>query len=162
MDKLIIVEDERWEREGLAEFLDWPAMDIRFMGAAANGLEGIALARSVQPDLLLTDIRMPQMDGLSLARQARRELPACMVLLLTGYDDFSYAQDAIRQGVFDYLLKPVQRDQLGDALTRAKHALARQRESRGRSQGLPNDWASRQTDWVHFFWSGLGPISRMP
>ncbi len=132
MDKLIVVEDERWEREGLATFLDWTSMNIRFMGAAANGREGLTLAQAVQPDILLTDIRMPHMDGLALSAQVRRQFPACRVLLLTGYDDFSYAQDAIRQGVNDYLLKPVQKDQLVAALSRVQAELAKDREKAAR------------------------------
>lgn len=128
MDKLIVVEDERWEREGLSSFLDWASMNIRFMGAAANGREGLVLAQAVQPDILLTDIRMPHMDGLALSLQVKRQFPACRVLLLTGYDDFSYAQDAIRQGVNDYLLKPVQKDQLVAALVRVQAELAKDRE----------------------------------
>lgn len=128
MDKLIVVEDERWEREGLSSFLDWASMNIRFMGAAANGREGLVLAQAVQPDILLTDIRMPHMDGLALSMQVKRQFPACRVLLLTGYDDFSYAQDAIRQGVNDYLLKPIQKDQLVAALVRVQAALAKDRD----------------------------------
>lgn len=136
MDKLIVVEDERWEREGLSTFLDWAAMNIRFMGAAANGREGLALAQAVQPDILLTDIRMPHMDGLALSAQVRRLFPACRVLLLTGYDDFSYARDAIRQGVNDYLLKPIQKDQLVAALGRVQAELAKDREKAARADHL--------------------------
>ena len=133
MDKLIVVEDERWEREGLSSFLDWASMNIRFMGAAANGREGLVLAQAIQPDILLTDIRMPHMDGLALSMQVRRQFPACRVLLLTGYDDFSYAQDAIRLGVNDYLLKPVQKDQLVAALGRVQAELEKDREKAART-----------------------------
>lgn len=123
MDKLIIVEDEKWEREGLSEFIDWNSMDIRFMGAAASGREGLVLAKATGPDIILSDIRMPVMDGLEFTRQVKRLLPGCLVLLVTGYDDFSYAQDAIRHGVSDYLLKPVQKDQLVEAIRRLQQRL---------------------------------------
>ena len=133
MDKLIIVEDEKWEREGLSEFIDWNSMDIRFMGAAASGREGLVLAKATGPDIILSDIRMPVMDGLEFTRQVKRLLPGCLVLLVTGYDDFSYAQDAIRHGVSDYLLKPVQKDQLVEAIRRMQQALdvaRREKDSR--------------------------------
>ena len=147
LDKLIVVEDERWEREGLSTFLDWASMNIRFMGAAANGLEGLTLAQAVEPDIMLTDIRMPHMDGLALSARVKRLFPCCRVLLLTGYDDFSYARDAIRQGVNDYLLKPVRKDQLVAALGRVQAELTKDREKAAQVESLEDRIrsATRQT-----------------
>lgn len=123
MYKLIIVEDEKWEREGLSEYIDWTSLGIRFMGAAASGMEGLRLAQAVSPDIILSDIRMPVMDGLEFAGQVKRLFPACMILFITGYEDFSYAREAIHQGASDYLLKPVQKDQLVEAIRRMQRIL---------------------------------------
>lgn len=116
MYKLLIVEDEKWEREGLVDFLDWSKIDIEVVGAAANGVQGLKLAREKLPDIIITDIRMPIMDGMEFIRQIKHVIPDCHVIIITGYDDFEYAREAIELGVYEYLLKPVQREQLLEVL----------------------------------------------
>jgi len=124
--KLLIVEDEVWEREGLADFLDWPELDIEVVGTAANGIQGIKMAKEYLPDIIMTDIRMPMMDGLQLSKEVKEFLPNCRIIIITGYDDFKYAKDAIHIGVYDYLLKPVQKQQLLNAINRTITAIRRE------------------------------------
>ncbi len=144
MYKLIIVEDEKWEREGLSEYIDWASLGIRFMGAAASGAEGLQLARATAPDIILSDIRMPVMDGLEFAGRVKCLLPECMILFITGYDDFSYAQEAIRQRASDYLLKPVQKDQLVEAILRIELILDAGRQKKESTQRLRLQIQERQ------------------
>lgn len=118
MYKLLIVEDERWEREGLVEFIDWSELNIEIVGTAINGIQGLHMAKEKLPDIIITDIRMPKMDGLELTAKVKHFLPDCKIILITGYDDFMYAKEAIHMGVSDYLLKPVHKVQLLDALNK--------------------------------------------
>ncbi|MGE5614139.1 MAG: response regulator [Bacillota bacterium] len=126
MYKLLIVEDEKWEREGLADFLDWSEMGINIVGTASNGVQGLKMAKEYLPDIIITDIRMPIMNGLELSENVKRLLPNCRVIIITGYDDFEYARNAIRLGVCDYLLKPVQKDDLLDALKKTTGGIYRE------------------------------------
>jgi two-component system, response regulator YesN len=127
---LLIVEDEKWEREGLVDFIDWSAFGIGGIHAAENGIKGLELARRHSPDIVITDIKMPRMDGLSLGKELRKILPECVIILVSGYDDFAFAREAIDFGGFDYLLKPVQREDLLAAMTRASDLLDSRRSRR--------------------------------
>lgn len=115
---MLIVEDERWEREGLAEFLDWPTLGIGTVETACDGIEGLEKAMNVGPDIIITDISMPGRNGIEMAKLIRRELPDVRFVVLTGYGDFEYARDAIRFGAVDYLLKPIDEEQLRATLVR--------------------------------------------
>lgn len=127
MYKLLIVEDEKWEREGLVDFLDWSELEINIVGAAANGVQGLKLAKEYQPDIIITDIKMPIMDGMEFTREVRQFLPDCRIIIITGYDDFEYAKEAIQLGVYEYLLKPIQKDQLLDALNKTVESIKQER-----------------------------------
>lgn len=124
MYKLLIVEDEKWEREGLIGFVDWSGLGIDIVGAAANGMKGLQLAREYRPDIIITDIKMPIMDGMEFTRSVRQFLPDCRIVIITGYDDFEYAKEAIQLGVYDYLLKPVQKDQLLDVINKTLKSIS--------------------------------------
>lgn len=105
MLKVLIVDDEWIIRDGLKSF-HWENFNCRLVGEAEDGDEGFLLAKVLTPDIILTDIRMPGMDGLTFTRKVKELNPDVEVLLLTGYDSFDFAQTAIREGVYDYLLKP--------------------------------------------------------
>ncbi|WP_230986900.1 response regulator [Cohnella fermenti] len=115
---MLIVEDERWEREGLAEFLDWPSLGIGCVELACDGIEGLEKAREAVPDILITDIAMPGRNGIELAKLVRGELPNVKIVVLTGYGDFEYARDALRFGAVDYLLKPIEEEALRATISR--------------------------------------------
>ncbi|RXZ84885.1 response regulator [Paenibacillaceae bacterium] len=104
--KIIIAEDEQSFRSGIVEAIDWQLYDVEIVGEAENGKEALDLMRRHQPDLLLTDIRMPQMSGLDLIRKAKEAGLSFQSILLTGYNEFDYAKEAISLGVSDYVLKP--------------------------------------------------------
>ncbi|MFC5401229.1 response regulator transcription factor [Cohnella soli] len=106
MYKLLIVDDESEIRQGL-EALDWESMGIQIVGCCENGLIAYQRIQVEIVDILLTDIRMPFMDGLELIQQVARRYPYIKTVILTGHDDFSYAKQGIRSGVSDFLLKPV-------------------------------------------------------
>ncbi|MGL4651269.1 MAG: response regulator transcription factor [Caldilineaceae bacterium] len=120
---VVLVEDEIVARVGIRDNVDWAACGFSFSGEASDGEAALPLIEEVQPDVLITDIRMPFMDGLQLTREVRRRFPATRVLILSGYDDFSFAQTAIHLGVVEYLLKPVSARDLERALLRMKALL---------------------------------------
>ncbi|WEK55058.1 MAG: response regulator [Candidatus Cohnella colombiensis] len=104
--KMIIAEDEQSFREGLINLIDWKLYDIELTGVAENGRQALDLIKRDSPDLLLTDIRMPFLNGLELIRSAKAGGAQFHTILITGYDEFEYAKEAISLGVSDYLLKP--------------------------------------------------------
>jgi two-component system response regulator YesN len=118
MRKVVVVEDEELVRKGIVLTVDWAALGCAVAGEAANGEEGLALIRALQPDLVVTDIRMPRMDGIEMLRTLRQEGSRCCVILLTAYSDFHYAQAALKLGAADYLLKPFEDGELEAAVQR--------------------------------------------
>ncbi|UQZ33160.1 hypothetical protein C2I18_06075 [Paenibacillus sp. PK3_47] len=130
MFTMLIVEDERWEREGLAEFLDWPALGISRVETAFDGIDGLEKALLLQPDIIVTDIRMPGMSGLDMAKEIRAQLPHVHIVILTGYDDFTYAREAIRFHAAEYLLKPVEEAEMLAVITRVVGRCREERQLR--------------------------------
>lgn len=124
----MIVEDDVWEREGLTDFLDWSSLNIEIVGAASNGVEGLQMAREYSPDIILTDIRMPMMGGLKLANEVQTIIENCKIIVITGHDDFQYAKDAIHIGVHDFLLKPIQKEQLLKTINKTIRILSHERQ----------------------------------
>ena len=116
MYKVVLVDDERLILEGLAQVMPWEKLGCQVAGTASNGADGLRLIREIQPDLVLTDIRMPNMDGLAMIAALRSEFPGLQVTVLTAYRDFEYAQTCIRLGVCRYLLKPSKMDELIEAV----------------------------------------------
>ena len=112
MIKLLIADDELPIRRGIAASVPWADHGVQVVGEAADGLEALRLAVEHRPDVVITDVRMPLMDGLEFAEKLRERFPAVKVLLLSGYADFAYAQQAIRLGVTEYLLKPFGAEEL--------------------------------------------------
>ena len=106
MYTLIIADDEYELRRALIHTVDWESIGFQVVGEAENGVEAIELVEKLEPDLLLTDIKMPFLTGIELARQVRMVRPAMNIAFLSGYDDFAYAQQALRVGAAEYLLKP--------------------------------------------------------
>ncbi len=136
MYKILIAEDEEIIRRGVCKALNWADVGCEICGAVENGAEAIECLAACAPDIVLCDIRMPEQSGLDVAAYIQRHKLECKILLLTGYSDFSYAQQAISFGVFDYLLKPVSPEALTAAIFRATAALDEARASR-REQPAP-------------------------
>lgn len=118
MMKVVVVEDEELVRRGIVLAVDWASVDCVVVGEAANGEEGLEIIRRYQPDLVVTDIKMPRLDGIEMVRQLRGEGNSACVIILTAYSDFTYAQSALKLGAVDYLLKPFHDGELEDAVRR--------------------------------------------
>ncbi|MCG3210408.1 MAG: Regulator of RpoS [Anaerolineae bacterium] len=122
MYKVFLVEDEIVTREGIRDNVNWRAAGFEFCGEAPDGEMALSLIETTHPDVLITDIKMPFMDGLQLSRIVRKRMPGVKIIILSGHDEFSYAQEAVKLGVTEYLLKPVSARDLQQALL----AVARQ------------------------------------
>jgi len=106
-NSILIVEDEEIVRKNMCHIIDWKSLGFEDVYEAENGQEGYILAMQLRPRLIITDIRMPLMDGLELVSKIRLELPNCIIVIISGHDDFTYAQKAISLGASDYILKPI-------------------------------------------------------
>ena len=107
MLKVFLAEDEFIIREGIKNNIDWQAHDYEFCGEASDGELAFPLIQKTRPDILITDIKMPFVDGLALSRLVKKELPETEIIILSGYEEFDYAKEAIQIGVARYLLKPI-------------------------------------------------------
>jgi len=116
--KMLIVDDEWLIADSLAAMEEWEARDIEIVGVAANGYEAIRLLEAQRVDLVLSDIRMPDMDGLQLLQYIYEEMPGTQVILISGYGDFAYARTALRFGAKGYILKPIDTDELLETVDR--------------------------------------------
>lgn len=119
MIKIVIVEDENLIRKGLVHSIDWLSMDCVIAAEASDGSEGLKAIEETKPDLVITDIKMPIMDGIEMLQKARN-LCDFEKVILTSYGEFEYAKKAIDLEVFDYLLKPYDEDQLKNLIERVK------------------------------------------
>ncbi|WP_251032156.1 response regulator transcription factor [Mesobacillus foraminis] len=120
MLKVLITDDEMQIRQGLRMKVDWEEEGFEIVGEASNGLEALEFLRSVKVEVVITDMRMPIMDGLELARQCQQEFPHIKVVVLSGYSDFDYVRGSMKEGVKDYLLKPVAPDELEETLKKIR------------------------------------------
>ncbi len=128
MYSVFLVEDEIVIRDGLKASFPWEQYGFAYVGDAADGEMALPLIRQTKPDVLITDIRMPFMDGIALSKMIRKELPNTRIIIISGFDDFSYAQEAISIGVDNYLLKPITKDKLGEVMSDAKDKLDKENE----------------------------------
>ena len=145
MVQLLIVEDENGRREGLRDFLDWTSMGIEVAGCACNGMDGVKMAEAVRPQIIITDIRMPIMDGLEMSRKIRAFLPDARIIILSGYDDFEYAKQTFDFNAFAYILKPVQKKELEQVLMSALEKLEEEKRRRKAKLSLESQWM----DYIH-------------
>ncbi len=119
----ILAEDEPPIRRNLIKKIEKLAPDFKLLGEASNGEQALSLVKELRPRVLFTDIRMPGMNGLELLEELRRLYPELLLVVISGYNEFDYAQHSIRQGVSDYLLKPVDPDLLNSTLGRMRKVL---------------------------------------
>ncbi len=123
MCRLLLVDDEPWVRRLIQERIPWGALKIEEVRAAEDGLEALATALAWAPDILLTDIVMPGLSGIDLVRRLHEAGQSPHVLLLSGFSEFEYARTAVRLGCDDYLLKPVNLEELKESLRKAVAAV---------------------------------------
>ena len=132
MKKIIIVEDEFRIRNGLSTLINKLDMGCKVIGEAENGFEGLKMISDMEPEVVITDIKMPKMDGLSMIRQAKEMGASCDFIILSGYAEFEYAQQGIQLGVMDYLLKPA-------SVSDVKELLNKLNEEKEITQGLDRE-----------------------
>ena len=118
MIRVLMVDDEPLVRHGVAAGMDWASLGCEVVGEAQSGEEGLSLARRLKPDLIITDIRMPKMDGITMMNMLREEGCAARCIVLTAHSDFEYARGALLFGADDYLLKPFRDQELTHAVAR--------------------------------------------
>lgn len=116
--KLIIADDEKWVRMTVKALIPFDKLGLTLSSEAANGIEALELCRQHEPDILLTDIKMPGLTGLDLIKEVRTLLPVLRIIIISGYNDFEYAKTAMKYGITDYLLKPVDEKELIQVLER--------------------------------------------
>ncbi|MNO15774.1 putative response regulatory protein [compost metagenome] len=146
---VLIVDDEVIIRTGLASVISWSELGLNLLPPAASAEEALERLEAERPDILITDIRMNGKTGLELAEEAAARLPGLEVIILSGYGDFAYTQQAIRQGVGDYLLKTSKPEEIIRTVLRAKRRLQERRAEDSRAQRQAREERRRQlVKWV--------------
>lgn len=127
MVRMVVIDDEYYIRTGIRDAIDWQSINVEIVGEAEDGEQGLELILAQKPDLVLTDIRMPFMDGLELIEKISDSQIGCGVIVLSGFDEFEYAQAALRHGVLDYLLKPIDKAKLKETVQKACQTIRNRR-----------------------------------
>lgn len=120
MYKLLIVDDEEFEREGMAQLIDWARYDIEMAGTAWNGVEALRKAETLRPDIILTDIKMPVMNGIELIRRVREKYPEIEFAVLSGYGEYEFTSQAMEEGVRHYILKPCDEEKVVEVIGKVR------------------------------------------
>ena len=128
MLKVLVVDDEKLVRKGIVLGVDWSALGCMVVAEASNGLEGLEAAEKYNPDLIITDIKMPKMDGIEMLRHLRQINKEVYVIFLTAHSDFSFAQRAVKFSASDYLLKPFQDGELEETVLRIQKKITDERK----------------------------------
>ena len=130
MLKVFLVEDEFVVREGIKKNIDWKSHGYDFCGEASDGELAFPMIQKAKPDIVITDIRMPFMDGLELRKLIKKELPQVEIIILTGHGEFEYAKEAIKLGIAEYLLKPINGEELLSEVDRVALKIEERRKER--------------------------------
>lgn len=148
MFKMLIIDDEPATIEGIKSAINWPLMDISICGVATDGIKAIELINELNPDIILCDIRMPKLDGISLIKQIQLNHPDVKVIFISGYSDKEYLKSAISLNVIDYIYKPFELAELVKAVEKAKTACMQKHITRERT--LNDDIALNliQNGWI--------------
>lgn len=128
MLKLVIVDDERLVRELISLCVDWNELGYEIVGSAKTAEEGLELVEKIQPDVLFTDVRMPGKTGLDLGRTVLEEFPDLKVVVISGYDEFSYVNEGLKMGIFDYILKPIDAEVLKEIAIKLRGVIEEERK----------------------------------
>ncbi|MDO5291781.1 MAG: response regulator [bacterium] len=130
MIKVFLVEDEIIIRESIQKMIPWSEYGYELVGEATDGEMALPMIKEKRPDVLITDIKMPFMDGLTLSKLVKKELPEMKIVIISGYDDFTYAQTAIALGVEQYLLKPISKNKFISILEEIRNAYTKENEQK--------------------------------
>ena len=124
--RVLLIDDNQLALESMEKTIPWAEHDLELVGCASNGIQGCQMIRSLHPDILISDIQMPEMDGLTMLEQMKNELANSRVIFITAYDKIEYAARAIRLSAFDFLMKPVKNEDLIQSLDRAVQSMDRE------------------------------------
>ena len=141
MPNMVLVEDENFERISIINYIDWDLIGIQIVGEAANGRQGLSVVLNTQPDIVLTDVKMPVMDGIELARHIRAELPKTKIIFLSSYDDFEYARQAIDLNVSAFIKKPVKEGELLRVVKRISDEISEERIEQRIQKKMQNNYS---------------------
>lgn len=117
MYKVLIIDDEPWSRKVVIELVEWEKFGLELVGEAEDGDQGLELIRELKPDIVITDMRMPGVEGVELLREIKEQFPKLKIIVMSGYDDFVYLKQAIRSRAMEYLLKPINPEELSNSLS---------------------------------------------
>ncbi|WP_281886374.1 response regulator [Paenibacillus sp. YYML68] len=143
--RVVLVDDENIIVRSLRAALPWDEMGMEVVADASNGKDGLRLIRELKPDIVISDIRMPVLDGIAMMKEALEERPAPIFVLLSGYSEFEYAREAVRAGAFDYLLKPVDHEELESVMREAKKRLEQEAQQQHEREYLTRSVQSLST-----------------
>lgn len=138
MIKVLIIDDEILIRTGIKTSIDWESMDMVVVGEASNGREGLEKALSLEPNIVVADVRMPVMDGLEFSRRLKEKMPHVRIIIISGFDDFKYAREALSLGVNEYLLKPIGADKLIKIIVKQRDEILRELDTLRKDARLKN------------------------
>lgn len=127
MYRLLVADDEALIRRGIQQLIDWKSLGIQEVYEAENGEEALRIVETFRPEIVLLDINMPKIDGLSVAKKIKILSPETKIAIITGYNYFDYAQSAIKIGVEDYILKPVSKQEVSEIISKLVHSLQRRK-----------------------------------
>ncbi|MEI3229283.1 MAG: response regulator [Lachnospiraceae bacterium] len=139
MIKVFLVEDEIIIREAIHKMIPWAEYGFELIGEAKDGEMALPLIKKSKPDVLITDIKMPFMDGLTLSRLVKKDLPNTKIIIISGYDDFDYARQAIALGIEQYLLKPISKDEFLEVLEGIRSKYEKENEQKLYYQKFENE-----------------------
>jgi two-component system response regulator YesN len=137
MYKVMIVDDEPWSRKVIKQLGQWDTLQLTIVGEAEDGTEGLRLIEELQPDIVVTDMRMPGIDGVELLKALKERHPSLKIIVMSGYDDFVYLKQAIHSQAKDYLLKPVDPDELHAALAQCVRELQQTKQILASTRNTP-------------------------
>lgn len=146
MLKVFLVEDEIVVREGIKNNISWEENGFRFCGEASDGELAYPMIQNVRPDIVITDIRMPFMDGLELGRLIKGEMPGTKIIILSGYGEFEYAKEAINIGVTEYLLKPISSVELMNCMKTVRDNIRKEQEEKANLEKFIQDMKENEED----------------
>ena len=135
---VLLVDDEEEVTQVILQKIDWESLGFHIIGSATNGVKALEMAEKYQPDVVMTDIKMPYMDGLELSGRLKKEFPTIRILLFTGFDEFEYAKEAVHLEVEEYILKPINSAELTEVFVRLKETLDQDREEKRSVEKLQN------------------------
>lgn len=165
MYKVLLVDDETLIREAISENIQWEEMGFSFMGACENGKQAMEAIEREQPDLLLTDINMPFVDGMELTKFVYENYPGTKVIIISGFDEFEYAKNAVKYQVLEYILKPITPMEFSETLLRVKKMFDERKENQQNMRKIRSAYVSNlpslQGRYLHHLLNGTVDYSKL-